>query len=94
MELKVLLGFGSWAFKVNEFLEILLNGGLGGWLGRCSEVPGGGPQPGVGYFIAITLMTLSCVHKSHRIYGSFGFFPSNQVLASGALARVESPRTR
>lgn len=55
--LKVLLGFGSWAFKVDELLEILLNGGLGGWLRRCSEVPGGGTQPGVGYFTAITLMT-------------------------------------
>ena len=38
--------------------------------------------------------SLSCVHKSHGVYGSFGFFPSNQVLASSALARVESPRTR
>lgn len=55
--LKVLLGFRSRAFKVDEFLEVLLNGGLGGWLRRCSEVPGGGPQPGLGYFIAIALMT-------------------------------------
>lgn len=37
---------------------------------------------------------LSCVHEPHGVYGSFGFFPSNQVLASSALARVESPRTR
>lgn len=37
---------------------------------------------------------LSCVHEPHGVDGSFGFFPSNQVLASSALARVESPRTR
>ena len=35
---------------------------------------------------------LSRVHKSHGVYGSFGFLPSNQVLAGGALAGVESPR--
>lgn len=34
---------------------------------------------------------LSCVHKAHGVYGSFGFLPPNQVLAGRALARVEGP---
>lgn len=55
--LKILLGVRGWAFQVNELLEILLNGGLGGRLRGRPEVPGGGTQPWVGYFIAVTLMT-------------------------------------
>ena len=35
---------------------------------------------------------LSRVHESHGVYGSFGFLPSDQVLAGSALAGVESPR--
>lgn len=39
-------------------------------------------------------LLLSWIHKAHRVYSPFRFFPSNQVLASSPLARVESPRTR
>ena len=42
---------------------------------------------------AATESLLSGVHESHGVYGSFGFLPSNQVLAGSALAGVESPRT-
>lgn len=56
MYLKVLLGFGGGAFQVNEFLEVLLDGGLGGRLGGRPEVPGRGAQPRVRYLVAVTLM--------------------------------------
>lgn len=39
-------------------------------------------------------LLLPCIHKSHGVNGSFWLFPSNQVLASGTLAGIESSRPR